>query len=73
KYLFAVLLREPEIEVLINPFISAWQNEAYDQLEGQVASAKISMARLSSPALYYVLSGNDFTLGLNNPEEPKII
>lgn len=73
KYLFAVLLREPEIEVLINPFISAWQNEAYDQLEGQVASAKISMARLSSPALYYVLSGNDFTLGLNNPEEPKVI
>ena len=73
KYLFAVLLREPEIEVLINPFISAWQNEAYDQLEGQVASAKISMARLSSPALYYVLSGNDFTLGLNDPNEPKII
>ena len=73
KYLFAILLCEPEIEVLINPFISAWQNEAYDQLEGQVASAKISMARLSSPALYYVLSGNDFTLDLNNPEEPKII
>lgn len=73
KQLFAVLLKEPEIEVLINPFISAWRNEAYDQLEGQVASAKISMARLASPQLYYVLSGNDFTLDLNNPEEPKII
>lgn len=73
KYLFALLKSEPEIEVLINPFISAWQNEAYDQLEGQVASAKISMARLVSPALYYVLSGNDFNLDLNNPEDPKII
>ncbi|HXH99315.1 MAG TPA: conjugal transfer protein MobC [Sphingobacteriaceae bacterium] len=73
KYLFAVLNGEPEIEVLINPFISAWKNEAYDQLEGQVASAKISMARLSSPSLYYVLSGNDFTLDLNNQDEPKII
>jgi len=73
KYLFAVLNQEPEIEVLINPFISAWKNEAYDQLEGQVASAKISMARLSSPSLYYVLSGNDFTLDLNNPDEPKVI
>jgi hypothetical protein len=73
KFLFAVLNQEPEIEVLINPFISAWKNEAYDQLEGQVASAKISMARLSSPSLYYVLSGNDFTLDLNNPDEPKII
>ncbi len=48
KYLFALLKTEPEIEVLINPFISAWQNEAYDQLEGQIASAKISMARLVS-------------------------
>ncbi|WP_460692185.1 conjugal transfer protein MobC [Mucilaginibacter puniceus] len=71
--LFALLQKEPEIEVLINPFISAWRNEAYDQLEGQIASAKISMARLVSPALYYVLSGNDFSLDLNNPEEPKII
>jgi hypothetical protein len=73
KYLFALLKTEPEIEVLINPFISAWQNEAYDQLEGQVASAKISMARLVSPSLYYVLSGNDFSLDLNNPDDPKII
>jgi len=71
--LFALLQREPEIEVLINPFISAWRNEAYDQLEGQIASAKISMARLVSPALYYVLSGNDFSLDLNNPDQPKII
>jgi hypothetical protein len=73
KYLFALLRTEPEIEVLINPFISAWQNEAYDQLEGQIASAKISMARLVSPSLYYVLSGNDFSLDLNNPVDPKII
>jgi hypothetical protein len=73
KDLFEVLLQEPEIEVLINPFVSAWQNEAYEQLEGQIASAKISLARLSSPQLYYVLSGNDFSLDINNPEEPKIV
>lgn len=73
KDLFEVLLQEPEIEVLINPFVSAWQNEAYEQLEGQVASAKISLARLSSPQLYYVLSGNDFSLDINNPDEPKIV
>jgi hypothetical protein len=73
KELFEILLREPEIEVLINPFVSAWKNEAYEQLEGQVASAKISLARLSSPQLYYVLSGNDFSLDINNPNEPKIV
>lgn len=73
KYLFDLLSGEPEIEVFINPFISAWKNEAYEQLEGQIASAKISLARLSSPQLYYVLSGNDFSLDINNPNDPKIV
>lgn len=71
--LFKLLRTEPEIEVLINPFESAFRNEAMEQLEGQIASAKIGMARLSSPQLYYVLSGNDFTLDVNNPAEPKIV
>ncbi|MCD8739319.1 YWFCY domain-containing protein [Mucilaginibacter roseus] len=71
--LFTLLSSEPEIEVLINPFISAWRNEAYEQLEGQIASAKISLARLSSPQLYYVLNGNDFSLDINNPDDPKIV
>ncbi len=71
--LFSVLRTEPEIEVLINPFISAFQNDAMEQLEGQVASAKIGMARLSSPQLYWVLSANDFTLDINDPDNPKIV
>lgn len=73
KYLFALLKTEPEIEVLINPFVSAWENEATDQLEGQIASAKISMARLVSPTLYYVLSASDFSLDINNPAAPKVV
>ncbi|RKR84301.1 type IV secretory system conjugative DNA transfer VirD4/TraG family protein [Mucilaginibacter gracilis] len=71
--LFPILKEQEEIKVLINPFISAFQNKAKEQLEGQVASAKISLARLSSPQLYYVLSGNDFTLDINNPAAPKIV
>lgn len=71
--LFSILRTEPEIEVLINPFISAYLNNAMEQLEGQIASAKISLARLSSPHLYYTLSGSDFTLDINNPKEPKIV
>lgn len=71
--LFTLLRTEKEIEVLINPFVSAYQNEVMEQLEGQIASAKISMARLSSAQLYYVLSGNDFKLDINNPLEPKIV
>ncbi|HNP25043.1 MAG TPA: conjugal transfer protein MobC [Panacibacter sp.] len=71
--LFPVLNTQPEIEVLVNPFVTAYQNDAMEQLEGQVASAKIGMARLASPQLYWVLSGNDFTLDINNPAHPKIV
>lgn len=73
KVMFPLLRTEPEIDVLINPFESAYRHEAWEQLEGQIASAKIGMARLSSPQLYYVLSGNDFTLDINNPAAPKVV
>ena len=71
--LFTLLRAEKEIEILIDPFVSAYLQNVMEQLEGQIASAKISMARLSSAQLYYVLSGNDFTLDINNPEDPKIV
>ncbi|MGM9475192.1 conjugal transfer protein MobC [Pedobacter sp. GSP4] len=71
--LFALLQKQEEIKVLINPFVSAYRNNAMAQLEGQIASAKIGLARLSSPQLYYVLSGNDFTLDINDPKSPKIV
>jgi len=69
--LFSILRAEPQIEVLVNPFVTAYLNEAKEQLEGQIASAKISLSKLSSEKLYYILSGNDFSLDINNP--PKIV
>lgn len=71
--LFTILRTEREIEALINPFVSAYVNDVMEQLEGQIAAGKVAMARLSSPQLYYVLSGNDFTLDINNPAAPKIV
>ncbi|BBE16261.1 mobilization protein BF0133 [Aquipluma nitroreducens] len=71
--LFTLLRAEKKIEVLINPFVNAYLNDVMEQLEGQIAAAKVAMARLSSPQLYYVLSGNDFTLDINNPDDPKIV
>jgi len=71
--LFVVLQEVEEIKVLVNPFVSALLRKAAPQLEGQIASAKIGLARLASPQLYYILSGNDFTLDVNNPKHPKIV
>lgn len=73
EQLFSILRTEPEIEFLVNPFISAYLENVMPQLEGQTAGAKVSLARLSAPHLYYVLSGNDFSLDINNPLRPRIL
>lgn len=71
--LFPILASYPELENYMSPFIDAWLGGAADQLQGQIASAKIPLARMISPQLYWVMSGDDFTLDLNNPEEPKVL
>jgi len=71
--IFPILGSYPEIENYVKPFVSAFEGGAMEQLEGQIASARIPLSRLASPQLYWVMSGNDFTLDLNNPEEPKIL
>jgi hypothetical protein len=71
--LFSVLKTQTEIQSYINPFLSAYLNNSMEQLQGQIDAARIGIARISSPALYYVLSGNDFTLDINDPLAPKIV
>jgi hypothetical protein len=73
EQLFRVLRTEPEIEVLVNPFVTAYVNGAMEQLEGQIASATITMARLASFATLLCTERNDFTLDINNPKERKIV
>ena len=71
--IFPILTSYPELENYLSPFMDAWQGGAQDQLQGQIASAKIPLSRMISPQLYWVMTGNDFTLDINNPSEPKIL
>jgi hypothetical protein len=71
--IFVILTSYPELENYLSPFMDAWQGGAQDQLQGQIASAKIPLSRMISPQLYWVMTGNDFTLDINNPAEPKIL
>src|SRR5699024_10002858 len=70
---FTILTSYPELENYLSPFMDAWRSGAQDQLQGQIASAKIPLSRMISPQLYWVMSGNDFSLDINNPEEPKVL
>uniref|UniRef100_A0AB33J374 Conjugal transfer protein MobC n=1 Tax=Prevotella sp. GTC17254 TaxID=3236794 RepID=A0AB33J374_9BACT len=71
--IFTILTSYPSLENYLSPFMDAWQGGAQDQLQGQIASAKIPLSRMISPQLYWVMTGDDFTLDLNNPEHPKVL
>jgi hypothetical protein len=70
---FTILTSYPDLENYLSPFMDAWQSGAQDQLQGQIASAKIPLSRMISPQLYWVMTGDDFSLDINNPNEPKVL
>ena len=59
---FTILRSYPELENYLSPFVDAWESSAVEQLQGQIASAKIPLSRMISPALYWVMTGDDFRL-----------
>ena len=71
--IFPILTSYDELANYLSPFMDAWEGGAQDQLQGQIASAKIPLSRMISPALYLVMTGDDFSLDINNPKEPKVL
>jgi len=71
--IFTILTAYPALDNYLSAFMDAWRGGAQDQLQGQIASAKIPLSRLISPRLYWIMSDNDFSLDINNPQEPKIL
>ena len=68
-----IMKRYDELEVKRNTFADAIRDQAYEQIQGQIASARVLLNRFASKTLYWTLSGDDFTLDINDPKEPKII
>ena len=71
--IFPILTSYDELANYLSPFMDAWEGGAQDQLQGQIASAKIPLSRMISPALYWVMTGDDFSLDINNPNDPKVL
>ena len=71
--IFTILTSYRELENYLSPFMDAWKGGAMEQLQGQIASAKIPLSRMISPSLYWIMSGDDFTLDINNPDAPKVL
>lgn len=73
EYLLEIMMQEVEVRSLMIPFKDAMERKAGQQLAGQTASAQISLSMLASKEIYYIMTGNDFQLDINNPQNPKIV
>lgn len=73
EILFMLFQQYDDLKAKMTPFNDAIENGALEQLAGQTASAGVALAKISSPELNYILTGNDFSFDLNNPLSPKIL
>ena len=72
-FIFKVLFSNPELRMLLAPFKSAYDNRAFDQLEGQIGTVRINISRIGTKESFWVFSGNDFDLKVSNPQEPSVM
>ncbi len=71
--LFSILEKQKDLKPLLSPFADALEKKATDQLSGQTASARIPLSRLATKELYWILSGDDVALDINNPAHPALL
>ncbi|MGL6129436.1 type IV secretion system DNA-binding domain-containing protein [Chryseobacterium artocarpi] len=73
KEIFDTLFNHEELYSLLSPFKSAYENKAFDQLEGQVGTLKIFLSRLATKESFWVFSGDDVELKITDRNNPSII
>lgn len=71
--IFDTLFTNEELVSLMSPFKSAYENKAFDQLEGQIGTIKIFLSRLATKESFWVFSGDEVQLKISDPENPSIL
>lgn len=73
ELLMEIMMQDKEVRQILVPFKDALEKKAMEQLSGQTSTVQISLSKLATKEIFYVMSGNDFTLEINDPEHPKIL
>src|SRR5699024_515896 len=74
--IFEAIFKIPELESLLSTFKSAYENKAFDQLEGQLGTLKIYITRLATKENYWVFTeeeGEEFNFKLSDKTDPSIL
>ncbi|MDN3607230.1 type IV secretion system DNA-binding domain-containing protein [Kaistella yonginensis] len=73
KEIFDTLFTHEELESLLSPFKTAYDNKAFDQLEGQIGTLKIFLSRLATKESFWVFSGDEVEMKITDKENPSIM
>ena len=73
RKVIAMLVSDPDVKTKISSFADAFEAGANDQLQGMIASTRIPLGKFTSRNLYWVMTGDDFNLAINDPEHPKVL
>lgn len=73
KEIFDTLFTNEEIYSLLSPFKTAYDNRAFDQLEGQIGTLKIFLSRLATKESFWVFSGDEVELKITDPGRPSLL
>lgn len=73
KVLAALSINKECMEMMGSIAVAASEENAGGQLAGVDASLKTPIDKINSPEIFWVLSGNDFSLHLNDPKTPGVM
>jgi len=51
----------------------AIKNESTRQVSGVLSTLQVNLSKLNTPDIFWILSGNDISLDINNPTDPKFL
>lgn len=73
KQVVPLISKNEEVETSIASIKTAIDEGAGKQLAGVIATLQDALGKINIRSICYVLTGNDFTLDLNNPDSPKLM
>jgi type IV secretory pathway TraG/TraD family ATPase VirD4 len=73
--IFDAIFKVQELESLLSTFKSAYENEAFEQLEGQLGTLKIYITRLATKENYWIFTEDEdeFEFKLSDKTNPSIL
>ena len=71
--IFNTLFSNIELQTILAPFKSAFENKAFDQLEGQIGTVRINISRTATKEAFWVFGAEDFDLKISNPPSVLVL